>query len=109
LPRFGPGFIQIFKTLYRNIPTRIVINGFASESIRIERGAKQSDALSCAIFIIWIDPLLRSLNKNKRVKEIKLRRKKLQMMKKSTLKVQLMQMISLSSVKKHRLHTASFL
>jgi hypothetical protein len=44
---FGPGFIQIFKTLYRNITA----NGFASESIKIDRGVKQGDALSCAIFI----------------------------------------------------------
>jgi hypothetical protein len=53
---FGPGFIQIFKTLYSNITARILINGFASESIKIERGVKQGDALSCAIFIICIDP-----------------------------------------------------
>jgi hypothetical protein len=36
---------------------------------------KHGDALSCAIFVICIDSLLRNLNKNKRVKEIKLRRK----------------------------------
>jgi hypothetical protein len=72
---FGPGFIQIFKTLYRNITARILINGFASESIKIERGVKQGDALSCAIFIICIDPLLRNLNNNRRVKKVKLLRK----------------------------------
>jgi hypothetical protein len=72
---FGPGFIQIFKTLYSNITARILINGFASESIKIERGVKQGDALSCAIFIICIDPLLRNLNKNKKIKEISIRRK----------------------------------
>jgi hypothetical protein len=72
---FGPGFIRIFKTLYRNITARILINGFASESIKIERGVKQGDALSCAIFIICIDPLLRNLNKNRRVQEVKLLRK----------------------------------
>ena len=73
---FGAGFIKIFKTLYRNITARILINGFASESIRIERGVKQGDALSCALFIICIDPLLRNLNNNKRVKEVKISRKK---------------------------------
>ena len=72
---FGPGFIQIFKTLYRNITARILVNGFASESIKIERGVKQGDALSCAIFILCIDPLLRNLNKNKRIEEVKIRRK----------------------------------
>jgi hypothetical protein len=64
---FGPGFIQIFKTLYRNIIAKILVNGFASESIKIERGVKHGDALSCAIFILCIDPLLRNLNKNKRI------------------------------------------
>jgi hypothetical protein len=44
-------------------------------SIKIERGVKQGDALSCAIFIICIDPLLRNLNNNRRVKEVKLLRK----------------------------------
>jgi len=73
--KFGTGFIQIFKTLYRNITARILKNGFASISIKIERGVKQGNALSCAIFIICIDLLLRNLNKNNRLKEIKLRRK----------------------------------
>ncbi len=35
---FGPGFIRIFKTLYRNITARILIIGFASKSIKIKRG-----------------------------------------------------------------------
>jgi hypothetical protein len=72
---FGPGFIQMCKTLYRNITARILVNGFASESIKIKRGVKQGDALSCAIFILCIDPLLRNLNKNKRIEEVKIRRK----------------------------------
>jgi hypothetical protein len=93
---FGPGFIQIFKTLYRNITARILNNGFASESIKIERGVKQGDALSCAIFIICIDPLLRNLNKNKKIKKVTIRRKNANM-KKSILKVQ---MILVSYVEK---------
>ena len=31
--------------------------------------------MSCAIFILCIDPLLRNLNKNKRIEEVKIRRK----------------------------------
>jgi len=71
---FGQGFINIFKILYKNITARILINGFQSESIRIERGVKQGDALSCAIFIICIDPLLRNLNESKNIKEIRIKR-----------------------------------
>jgi exonuclease III len=67
---FGPAFVKSFKVLYNDIKARIMINGFMSEAINIERGVKQGDALSCAIFIICIDPLLRNLNKNKEIKRI---------------------------------------
>ena len=70
---FGPTFLNVFKTLYNEITARILINGFMSEKIRIERGVKQGDALSCALFIICIDPLLRNLNKNKNIKKIKIK------------------------------------
>jgi exonuclease III len=69
---FGEGFVDIFKILYRNITAKILVNGYQSESIKIMRGVKQGDALSCAIFILCIDPLIRNINKNKTIKEIKL-------------------------------------
>ncbi len=67
---FGKSFVETFKILYKDITARIMINGFQSEKIRIERGVKQGDALSCAIFIICIDPLIRNINKSDTVKEI---------------------------------------
>jgi hypothetical protein len=67
---FGKIFRNYFKTLYKYITARILINGFASEKIKIERGVKQGDALSCAIFILSIDPLLRNLNSNEKIKPI---------------------------------------
>jgi hypothetical protein len=69
---FGPNFLKTFETLYKNITARILINGFTSEKIKIERGVKQGDALSCALFIICIDPLLRNINKNNQIKEVKI-------------------------------------
>jgi hypothetical protein len=76
---FGPGFVNIFKILYKEISSRILVNGYMSESIPIERGVKQGDALSCAIFIICIDPLLRNINSNKLIKEIKIKSKRVGM------------------------------
>ncbi len=72
---FGKKFIDIFKLLYKNITARILVNGFQSESIKIERGVKQGDALSCAIFILCIDPLLRNINKSRNIKGITIRQK----------------------------------
>jgi hypothetical protein len=69
---FGPNLINTFRVLYNNITARILVNGFQSEAIKIERGVKQGDALSCAIFIICIDPLIRNINKNKKIIPVKI-------------------------------------
>jgi hypothetical protein len=69
---FGPAFINTFRTLYKDITARILVNGFTSEKIKIGRGVKQGDALSCALFIICIDPLLRNINKNRSIKQVKI-------------------------------------
>ena len=36
----------------------MLINGYLSKGIIIERGVKQVDALSCALFILFVDSLL---------------------------------------------------
>ena len=64
---FGQNFRQAFKILYKDITARILVNGFFSDKISIERGVKQGDALSCAIFILCMDPLIRNLNKNEKI------------------------------------------
>jgi hypothetical protein len=40
--------------------------------VRIERGVKQGDALSCSLFILAIDPLIRNLNANQEIKGIRM-------------------------------------
>jgi exonuclease III len=71
---FGQAFIRSFQILYKGITARILVNGYTTEPIQILRGVKQGDALSCAIFIICIDPLLRNLNNNKLIKAVKIGR-----------------------------------
>jgi len=70
---FGEHFIKTFQILYNDISARILVNGYTTEPIKIERGVKQGDALSCSIFIICKGPLLRNLNTNKNIVEIKTR------------------------------------
>jgi hypothetical protein len=43
--------------------------------INIERGVKQGDALSCALFIIAIYPVIRNLNKNNKIKQVEVRKR----------------------------------
>jgi hypothetical protein len=78
---FGENFIKTFQVLYSNITARVLVNGFTTEPIQIKRGVKQGDALSCAIFIICIDPLLRNINKNSNIKNIQINREKIFMYK----------------------------
>lgn len=58
---FGPNFIGIVGTLYSNLKASILVNGFRSELIDLNTGVKQGDALSCALFILCIDPLIRKI------------------------------------------------
>jgi hypothetical protein len=44
-----------------------MVNGFFTEKFTIEQSVKQGDALSCALFIIAMDPLLRSINNNEEI------------------------------------------
>jgi hypothetical protein len=49
---FGDKFIKYFNTLHNGLSAKVLVNGFFSEKINIERGVKQGDALSCFLFIL---------------------------------------------------------
>jgi hypothetical protein len=66
----GDKFIQYFNTLYNGLSVKVLVNGFFSEKINIERGVNQGDALSCSLFILCMDPLVRNLNENKKIESI---------------------------------------
>jgi hypothetical protein len=59
---FGHQFIHTFKVLYTDLKARVLVNGWQTELIDIMNGVKQGDALSCIIFIIVVDPLIRNIN-----------------------------------------------
>ena len=69
---FGHTFRNYFRILYKDISAKILVNGYFSDKIDIERGVKQGDALSCAIFILCIDPLIRNLNNNAKIKGVRI-------------------------------------
>jgi len=70
---FSDEFIKTIKLLYKDIKADIMVNGFRTTLIRIRRCVKQGDALSCALFIICIDPLLRNIHRNSLIRGIKIR------------------------------------
>ena len=66
-------FVGIFRILYKNLRTSIIINGKIVNGFSIKRGVKQGDALSCIIFIMCMEPLLRNIEANRAIGAIKSR------------------------------------
>ena len=65
LKSFGcHSFVNVFKTLYKDLETDILINGKVTKGFKIRRGVKQGDALSCILFIMCMEPLLRNIEVN---------------------------------------------
>ena len=48
----GPSFIQWIRTLYSNISSCIINNGFTSGYFEVSRGVRQGDPLSPLLFIL---------------------------------------------------------
>jgi hypothetical protein len=70
---FSDAFISAVKVLYNDIKADILVNGYKTTIIKIARCVKQGDALSCALFIICLDPLIRNIERNKEIKSIEIR------------------------------------
>jgi hypothetical protein len=70
---FGDQFQKIFNLLYKDNKSTLLINGFQTSPISIQRGVKQGDALSCGLFILALDPLIRNIDNNPQIDPIVLR------------------------------------
>ena len=71
LKKFGcHSFVPIFRTLYKDLNTDIIINGKIVQGFKIKRGVKQGDALSCILFIMCMEPLLRNIIENPNIKAV---------------------------------------
>ena len=49
--------INIIKTLYRDAPTSVIVNGVISNPFNVTRGVRQGDPMSCILFDLAIEPL----------------------------------------------------
>lgn len=50
------------RRLYTTATSRVTVNGFLSGSVQLQRGVRQGDPLSCALFIMLIAPLDHFIN-----------------------------------------------
>ena len=62
------GFSDIFCdrifALFQNSETAVIVNGFISNFFHINRGVRQGDPLSLYLFLVFIEPLFRSIMSN---------------------------------------------
>ena len=57
-------FVVIFELLYSNQEVSIHLNNRIAGRYKIKNGVKQGDALSCILFILAVEPLLRNINRD---------------------------------------------
>jgi len=56
--------------IYCNLEASVLVNGYTTAKFKIEQSVKQGDALSCALFILAIEPLLLRIQNNAAIKPI---------------------------------------
>ena len=63
-------FVNTFKLLYNQITSRVLINGFVTDSFPILRSVKQGDALSCVLFILCMEIVIKNIELNSDINPI---------------------------------------
>lgn len=61
---FGEKFVEWFNILYKESKSRIRVNGQCSKFFGVERGVRQGDSLSPALFALSIEPLAEAIRQN---------------------------------------------
>jgi hypothetical protein len=64
-------FVPIFQLLYRDLENDILINGQLGSKFQIKNGVKQGDSLNCSLFILAIEPVIRNIEHNTNITEVK--------------------------------------
>jgi len=72
--KFPQTYIDWVKIIYKNLEASVLVNGFTTDKFRIDQSVKQGDALSCALFVLAIEPLLIRIQNNSKIEPIKLKR-----------------------------------
>ncbi len=69
---FGPMFIQAIKALYSDANAHVLVNGFISVLIVLERSLKQGGPLSSMLYAIYTEVLALAVRDDKKIVGIKL-------------------------------------
>ena len=72
---FGVGcyFQRMIETIYNTPMAQVLVNGYLTRPITLKCGVRQGCPLSCALFIMCIEPLGCSIRTNKRIQGIQIK------------------------------------
>ena len=73
---FGPNFIRLVMTFYKNIESCIINNGITSNYFNFERGVRQGDPLSPYLFVMTVEALAIPIRQNSAIKGITIDKKR---------------------------------
>lgn len=65
---FPRQFIEIIKLLYQDSQSDLLINSRVTQPFKVTKGVRQGCALSPSLFVIALDPLLRKLHEESRIR-----------------------------------------
>ena len=60
-------FVKIFEVLYQDSQVDVMINEKICKGYKLGNGVKQGDALSCTLFILAMEPLIRNIEANREI------------------------------------------
>jgi exonuclease III len=58
---FPRTYINWISIIYTDLESSVLVNGYTTDKFHIQQSVKQGDALSCALFVLAIEPLLHKI------------------------------------------------
>jgi len=69
---FGPSFLHWIRTLYKDVSSAVMNNGFTTRHFSLERGVRQGDPLSPYLFIIAVEILAIKIREDNNIQGFKI-------------------------------------
>ena len=70
--KFPTNFINFIKIIYRNIQSKVQVNGTFTNPINIKRSVRQGCPLSMFLYVLSLEPFIQNIDQNKKIEGIKL-------------------------------------
>ena len=68
---FPDEIVNLVESMYRHTKACLVINGYLTDTIKLQRGVKQGNPLSALLFLIALEPLSKRIQRHKRLLYVK--------------------------------------